>query len=158
MGEDYRYFLEQSRKPGATHCILFCRLPGYATDNTRRVKVDILVPPTLNIPESSTSERCYINNIPVMPLFDLLVMKTRGWRDHRISHRADFRAKESADVSDIFALLARAKQENVSFIDEANDGRHSPEFLDFALTLANGFVRVHRRPRPWRALGFPVKW
>lgn len=92
-----------------------------------------------------------------MPIFDLLVMKTRGWRDHRISYRADFRAKESADVSDIFALLECAKQENVSYIDEANEGRHSHEFLNFALALANGFVRVHRRPRQWRALGFPVK-
>jgi hypothetical protein len=156
-GADDRYFLEQSRKPRATHCILYCRLPGYATDKTRRVKVDILVPPTLNLPAISASERYHINNIPVMPIFELLVMKTRGWRDHRNSYRADYRAKESADVSDIFALLARAKQQNVSYIDEADEGRHSPEFLNLALTLANGFVRVYRRPRQWRALGFPIK-
>jgi hypothetical protein len=136
---------------------LYCRLPGYATDNTRRVKVDILVPPTLNLPAISASERCHINNIPVMPIFELLVMKTQGWRDHRNSYRADFRAKESADVSDIFALLERAKEENVSYINKAKKCRHSLEFLNLAFSLANGFVRVYRWPRQWRALGFPVK-
>ena len=91
-----------------------------------------------------------------MPLFDLLVMKTQGWWDHRVSYRADFRAKEDGDVSDIFALLERAKQENISYVDEANEDRHSPEFMSHAHTLANRFVRAYGRPRQWKALGFPV--
>ena len=103
-----RYYLERSRQRGATHKILYCRLPGWKTDPGRRVKVDILVPPTLGRPEIDAADAFVINDIPVMPLFDLLVMKTQGWWDHRTSHRSDFRAKEGDDLSDIFALLDRA--------------------------------------------------
>jgi len=154
---DDRYYLKRSRRRGATHRILYCRLPGWATDETRRVKIDILVPPTdLNLPAISASERDFINYIPVMPIFDLLVMKTQGWWDHSTSYRADFRAKKSADVSDIFALLECAKQMNVSYIDEDNEGRHSPEFMSHAHDLADRFVSDYGRPGRWRALGFPV--
>jgi hypothetical protein len=154
---DARYYLEDSRKPGATHQILYCRLPGWVRDKTRCVKVDILVPPTLNLPTISASETLLINNIPVMPIFDLLVMKTQGWLHHHVSLRPDYRAKESADVSDIFALLESAKQQNVSYVLEANEDRHSPEFMSHARTLVNKFVHIHGRPQPWRALGFPIR-
>jgi hypothetical protein len=153
---DRRYYLEQSKKLGATHCILYCRLPGWASDETRRVKVDILVPPKLNLPMISADETFLINNIPVMPIFDLLVMKTQGWWDHRNSYRKDFRAKERADVSDIFALLECAKWQNVSYIEEANEDRHSWEFMSHARNLANKFVLVYGRTQQWRSLGFPV--
>jgi hypothetical protein len=91
-----------------------------------------------------------------MPIFDLLVMKTQGWWDHSTSNRPDFRDKESDDVSDIFALLERAKQENVSYVDEADEDRHSSEFMSHAHALANRFVSDYGRPRRWRALRFPV--
>ena len=91
-----------------------------------------------------------------MPIFDLLVMKTQGWSDHRNSNRADFRAKTKADVSDVFALLERAKFEEVSCYDEASEDRHSPEFMSHACDLVNEFVYVHGRPQKWRAIGFPV--
>ena len=91
-----------------------------------------------------------------MPIFDLLVMKTQGWWDHRVSDRADFRAKVDADVSDIFALLKRAKFEKVSYDDEADEDRHSQEFMSRACTLVNKFVQAHGRPRQWRAIGFPL--
>jgi hypothetical protein len=72
---DDRYFLEPSRRPRATHHTLYCRLPRWRT-NGRRVKVDILVPPTLGLPEVHNSEVHSFNGIPVMPIFDPLVMKT----------------------------------------------------------------------------------
>lgn len=75
---DDRYYLEPSRKRGATHQILYCRLPGWKIDPGRRVKVDILVPPTLGLPDIADTDAVLINNIPVMPIFDLLVMKTQG--------------------------------------------------------------------------------
>ena len=104
----------------------------------------------------SADETFLINNIPVMPIFDLLVMKTQGWWDHRNSYRKDFRAKERADVSDIFALLECAKWQNVSYIEEANEDRHSWEFMSHARNLANKFVLVYGRTQQWRSLGFPV--
>jgi hypothetical protein len=155
--EDERYYLGQSKIPGANYQILYCRLPGWATDKTRRVKVDILVPPSpLNLPAISASERCFIREIPVMPIFDLLVMKTQGWRDHRDSKRRDFRDKELNDVSDIIALLKRARYEKVSYLDEADKSRHSQEFISRARTLVNRFVRARGRIRQWRAIGFDV--
>jgi len=151
--EDDRYFLEPSRQRGATHQILYCRLPGWRTDG-RRVKVDILVPPTLGLPEVQFYDTVILNDIPVMPLFDLLVMKTQGWWDHHISPRPDFRAKQNDDVDDINALLDRADTENLSYDDEIY--RHEQEFIDKALILVRRFVRVHRGRGQWRRLGFPV--
>ncbi|KAF8489437.1 hypothetical protein F5888DRAFT_1192205 [Russula emetica] len=156
VGADDRYYLERSRKRGAMYHILYCRLPGWATDDTRRVKIDILVPPTLNLPTTDSDERDFIQNIPIMPIFDLLIMKTQGWRDHHDSDRANYRAKESDDVSDIVALLKRAKVEKVSYVNEANEDRHSREFMSRARSLVNRFVGIHGRARQWRALGFPV--
>ena len=85
VDEDDRYYLKRSRQRGETHQILYCRLPGWKTDRRRRVKVDILVPPTLGLPEISDMHAIFINDIPVMPIFDLLVMKTQGWWDHHTS-------------------------------------------------------------------------
>ncbi|KAF8489445.1 hypothetical protein F5888DRAFT_1622016, partial [Russula emetica] len=153
---DNRYYLKQSGKRGETYHILYCRLPGWATDNTRRVKVDILVPPTLNIPAINADETYLIKDIPVMPIFDLLVMKTQGWWDHRDHDRAGYRTKQSHDVSDIFALLKHAKYVKVSYVNEANEDRHSREFMNRACFLVNRFVRVHGEAQQWRALGFPV--
>ena len=110
---DYRYFLEPSKQPGATHHILYCRLPGWATDPGHRVKLDIFVPPTLGLPKITVSEAIPINGIPVMPIFDLLIMRTQGWWEHRISSRSNFRKKVNNDVSEIFALLQRAMEEGV---------------------------------------------
>ena len=39
-----------------------------------------------------------IENIPVMPPFDLLFMKMQGWRDQGALSRQDFRTKVKADV------------------------------------------------------------
>lgn len=153
---DDRYYLERSRKRGENHHKLYCRLPGWTTDKTRCVKVDILVPPTLNLPMIKWSEICIINDIPCMPIFDLLVMKVQGWRNRRESERAVDHAKLNDDVSDTYALLECAKQENVSFVDESDESRHTPEFISHARDLVNKFVHVNGKHHKWRALGFPV--
>lgn len=120
------------------------------------MKVDILVPPTLGLPEIRFDDVVDIDRIPVMPLFDLLIMKTQGWLDHRNSSRADFRAKESADVTDIYALLDRADTEKLSYDDEIDQDRHEEEFIDNALYLVRRFAGTYRAHRRWRRLGFPV--
>jgi hypothetical protein len=135
---------------------LYCRLPGWQTDIGRRIKVDILVPPALGFPKIKESEAVLIKDIPVVPIFDLLVTKTQGWWDHRTSLRVDSEAKESTDVSDIFALLERAIEKKVSYVDEAYKPRHSLEFMDYARTLASRFVHVHGKHEQWRALQFSM--
>jgi len=152
---DDRYFLWPSKFRSATYQILFCRLPGWKADR-RCVKVDILVPPTLELPQILSSDIISINYISVMPLFDLLVMKTRGWWDHYNSSRPGSPAKERAEVSDIYALLDCAKGENVSYNDEAYEYRHQDGFMDLARDLSRRFVNVYGGYREWRNLGFPV--
>ncbi|KAH9970077.1 hypothetical protein BJV74DRAFT_867511 [Russula compacta] len=133
--------------------LLYCRLPGWHTDR-RCVKVDILVPPTLGLPEVYPNDVDFIEGIPVMPLFDLLVMKLQGWWDHRTSTRTDFRAKAPADVRDVLALLDRAETVNVSYDDQ--EYKHEQEFMDRGRTLARRFVNVYGGRKRWRGLGFLV--
>jgi hypothetical protein len=135
--------------------VLFCRLPGFRR-RRRRVKVDILTPltPNLWIPRVLSEDTWLIKNIPVMPLFDLLVMKMQGWRDHRASRRSDFRAKVGADVTDIRALLARARWEKISYGKEYH--HHTRGFMARARRLALGFVKACGGQKKFRELGFPM--
>ena len=82
-------------------------------------------------------------------------MKTQGWWHHRNSKRKAYRDKVGADATDVDALLDRAEKEMVSFEDESDAYRHSPEFLDRALVLAYEFARRHGG-RKWTAIGFPL--
>ena len=152
---DDRYFLKPARWRNADYKVLFCRLPGWHA-RRRCVKVDILVPPSgkLGLPEILASDTPIIYYIPVMPLFALLVMKTQGWRDHRISPRKDLRAKEGGDVVDVDALLDRAAEEDVDYEDECE--KYTSEFMDKALVLARTFVRRRGRREKWKAIGFPL--
>jgi hypothetical protein len=120
----------------------------------RRVKVDILIPlkARLWIPKVLSEDIYLINNIPVMPLFDLLVMKMQGWRDHRTSRRSDFRAKVGADVTDVCALLVQAKLERISYRKECH--RHTPNFMGRAHRLAFLFVEACGGKKAFQALGF----
>lgn len=155
VSADDRYFLKASGRPGATYRVLYCRLPGWRTER-RRVKVDILVPPTpnLGIPRVLSHDAFVINGIPVMPLFDLLVLKMQGRRDHSASRRPDFRAKVPGDISDVRALLDQAMVEEVSYRTERR--RHTRNFMKRARKLALGFIEIYGELPKFRALGFPV--
>ena len=89
-----------------------------------------------------------------MPLFDLLVMKMQGWRDHRTSHRSDFRAKVEADVTDIRALLARARWQRISYRKERRCHRRG--FMARAHRLAVSFVEACGGQTKFQELGFPM--
>ena len=132
-----------------------CRLPGWHAYR-RYVKVDILTSGTINLPAILASDTPQINNIPIMPLFDLLVMKTQGWWHHRISPRQDFQAKVKADVVDVDALLYRAEEVGVKYEDERAAFRRTCEFMEWALVLARKSVQRHRRWGNWKAIGFPL--
>jgi hypothetical protein len=154
---DNRYFLQRPRQRNSPYKKMFCRLPGWYT-HARCVKVDILVPPSgkLGLPEILESEIPVISDIPVMPFFALLVMKTQGWWDHRVSPRTDFRTKEDGDVVDVEALLDHATDENVDYEEERASGRYTSEFMDKALLHVRRFVSLHGRRWKWRAIGFPM--
>jgi hypothetical protein len=133
--------------------VLYCRLARCWTVH-RCVKIDILVPPNLEIPKILSSNAVLIDAIPVMPLFHLLVMKVKGWRDHSTSSRLDFRANVWADVGDIRALLNRAISERIWYPREK--GCHSRKFMDLARSLVSGFIQRHGGREKFQSLGFPV--
>jgi hypothetical protein len=135
--------------------VLFCRLPGWQSTR-RHVKVDILLParPRLWIPGVRSRDTYVFNGIAVTPLFDLLVIKMQGWRDHKASRRLDFRAKLGADISDIRALLAQALVEETSYQDEKR--HHTQGFMARARRLAFSFGDECGGRAKFQALGFPM--
>jgi hypothetical protein len=135
--------------------VLFCRLPGWQSSR-RHVKVDILLParPRLWIPSVRSRDTYVFNGITVTPLFDLLVIKMQGWRDHKASRRSDFRAKLGADISDIRALLEEALVEDMSYQDEKR--HHTRGFMARALRLAFSFIDQYDERAKFLALGFPM--
>jgi hypothetical protein len=88
-----------------------------------------------------------------MPLFGLLVMKIRGWSDHRASSRPDFRDKVEGDRTDVYALLGQAVMEGISYSEQ---DRYTQEFMDRARTLALEFAVTCGGQDALRDLGFPV--
>jgi len=152
---DSRYYLRPSKQPGATYKVLFCRLPGWRS-NWRHVKVDILLPvrPRLWVPRVLSRDTYVFNGIMVTPLFDLLVIKMQGWRDHRASRRADFRAKVEADISDIRALLDQGLVQEMSYQDEKR--HHTQGFMARAHRLALSFIEMCGERTKFQALGFLV--
>ena len=153
---DRPYFLKLSKRRKETYKILMCRLPGWHAYHSY-VKVDIFTSGTINLPTIFASDTPRINNIPVMPLFDLLVMKRWGWWHHRILLREDFLTKVKTDVFNVDALLDRAEEEGVEYDDERAACRHTCEFMEWALVLARRFVRRYRRRGKWKAIGFPLR-
>ena len=122
----------------------------------RCVKVDILTLGIINLPPILASDTPHINNIPVMPLFDLLVMKTHGWWHHRKSPRKHFQATVKAEVVDVDSLLNYAEEEGVEYEDERAVCRHKCEFMEWALVLTRRFVRKHRGGVNGGPIGFPL--
>ena len=131
-----------------------CRLPGWHAYH-RCVKVDMLTSDPINPPAILASDTPQIDNLPVMLLFDLLVMKAQGWWHYHNLPRKDLQAKVKVDVVDVDALLDRAK-EGVENEDECAAFRHTCEFMEWALVLARRFVRRRHRRGKWRAIGFPL--
>ncbi|KAJ3729507.1 hypothetical protein C8R42DRAFT_570011 [Lentinula raphanica] len=109
---DDNFYLVASRDPNATYRVLHYRIgPG------RSCKVDVLTTgnsTSLNIPRVPVSRVVYIhpyNDMPVMPVLALLLMKLRGWVDHRHSQKAHERAKVRQDVRDVKTMLDIALEE-----------------------------------------------
>ncbi|KAI0061094.1 hypothetical protein BV25DRAFT_1826948 [Artomyces pyxidatus] len=147
---DRRFYLVNSTNPSATYRILWYHLPS-----GRSVKVDILVPgfDNLDLPQIDDGLIAYWENVPVMPLFPLLLMKVQGWWHHRTSNRRDFKAKEGADIEDIAALLRVAQDRGEHLTHER--GNWDQKFLDNGEFHVQKFMRIGYRDA-WRALGFRV--
>ena len=101
VAKDDDFFLVRSKRPWATYRILYYALKPRGA----WCKVDILIPGTLNVPLVPTNLVVHINDMPLMPLFAVLLLKLQGWTDHRDSTQTDMRLKRYVDVNDIEKLL-----------------------------------------------------
>ena len=99
--KDSAFYTRPAKSPGATYRVLFYKLLGYH----RFCKVDVLVPGTMDIPLIASHRILRINDIPVMPIIALLLLKLQGWSDHRASTRLDMQEKQYVDIRDINQLL-----------------------------------------------------
>lgn len=94
-------------------------------------------------------------NLPVMPLFPLLLMKLKGWDDHRHSRRRDFLKKQHVDVKDIRELLDIAlSKRNIRLYRS----RWLPRaFLNAGQSRVYDFIaKFPDTTSSWRTLGFEV--
>ncbi|THH17238.1 hypothetical protein EW146_g3531 [Bondarzewia mesenterica] len=139
--EDDRFITVPSRFRSRNHTVLWFCLPGYQT-NGRALKVDILFPGKLNIPEIYPRNITRVDDIPIMPILPLLFLKVQGWHVHRTSPRPDFKAKEEGDTRDVEELLRLAYEAGKRVHDSAGRWLVSDFSSSTAKGLANKFLSV----------------
>jgi hypothetical protein len=156
---DRTFHLTRPASEDADYQILWYKLPPSCNGRPRNCKVDILVPGTMGLPwiRASRIESVLLRNtllsLPCMPLEALLLMKLRGWSDHRHSDRSDFQGKIPADENDIDQLLDICVENDVWF----NRATWlSWFFRKNGFRRARAFVNVKGQDERWRQLGFRV--
>ncbi|KIY53483.1 hypothetical protein FISHEDRAFT_68833 [Fistulina hepatica ATCC 64428] len=123
--------------------------------DSKECKVDILKPGILDIPE--TSYVVSTTGVHLMPPTPLLLMKLKGWEDHRLSRRIDFRAKVPTDASDIVELLAIIQGSQYRTTITSNEDGLSYTFLRRSKDRVRDFVLSYPSTRNrWQVLGFDV--
>ncbi|KAI0321531.1 hypothetical protein OF83DRAFT_1051126 [Amylostereum chailletii] len=153
VNADSNFYLVASTNRRATYKVLWCRVPG----NFQDCKVDILVPPTLDIPIVAVNRIPIVRGIPVMPLFPLLLLKLRGWEDHKDApwRRTDMKAKQHVDVKDINELLGIVLRKGVTDEDR---GWLPRQFLNEGKRRAQAYALAFPSSRnSWEQLGILQK-
>ena len=156
-----KFFLVPSRNRRANYEVLWFELRAANRRRRRRAcKVDILTPGLLDIPHVPRRRIMNINcpdetfPLPVMPILPLLMLKLKGWTDHRDSHREDFREKQYVDVDDIEELLPIVLNWNTELSDLSWVSR---EFKESAQRRVYEYLDVSEdSEHQWASLGFKV--
>ncbi|TFK21752.1 hypothetical protein FA15DRAFT_597351 [Coprinopsis marcescibilis] len=115
---DSNFYLVNSRNPSATYRVLWYRLPR---QSEQRCKVDILVPGLLSIPHLNQEELGAPEpetDLPVLPLLTLLLLKLRGWTDHREDERYWVQEKVPEDEDDIEEMLDLAMSKYSAYVED----------------------------------------
>ncbi|KAA1475259.1 hypothetical protein DENSPDRAFT_841999 [Dentipellis sp. KUC8613] len=105
VDSDGRFSLVDSRNPRNSYKVLWYEFPE-STRFSENIKVDILVPPTLNMPLLHARNIVWMENLPVCPLLLLLHLRLQGWEHHTHARRRDLVEKQFTDIVDIEELLA----------------------------------------------------
>jgi hypothetical protein len=158
---DNNFFLIPSSNPRNNYEVLWYTLHTDRNGEHRACKVDILCPGIMDIPFISTEHvvrlqpptKRDMQELPVMPLEPLILLKLQGWSDHRKSPRKDFQEKQHTDVDDIEELM--------DICVEAGIKPHDAHWLDYdfrmkAYDRVNDFVEVFPEVWGWAELGYEV--
>lgn len=147
---NHKFYLVPSRDPRATYQVLWYHI----TETDSCIKVDILFPGVLDIPDVPLSliDHNNIYNLPCTPLSHLLLLKLQGWIHHGESTAQRYRQKQPQDEQDINELLAIACLRGLRPREE----RYLPRsFILRAELRVQKYVRAcPSSERSWRALGF----
>ncbi|KAK7038858.1 hypothetical protein VNI00_010488 [Paramarasmius palmivorus] len=157
VSTDAKFYLIKSSNPNATYKKLYYKLgPG------RSCKVDILLPGRATdldipvIPKRLVDYPQPYNDIPVMPILPLLLMKLRGWVDHRHSKEGRFQYKVRQDVTDIEEMLDITIDEYE--VELSTEGDWLPrKFVRDSEERVEEYVRKFPSSRRrWQLIGFDV--
>ena len=107
----------------------------------------------MNIPDVSPIDIMYRNNLPLMPLVPLILLKLQAWMDHRLSTKYWERGKEEVDYTDVKAILTIANQKGVK-LDQRSRNRLSSDFVEASEMRARQFMARYSDTRSlWTAFG-----
>ncbi|KAL0565940.1 hypothetical protein V5O48_016078 [Marasmius crinis-equi] len=117
---DERFYRVKAKDPKATHHPFWFSFSS-PPDLTRSIKIDlvpsgvkgsILKIPDIPAGELVTLQARSMRDIRLMPLVALLIMKLKGWRDHRLAPKRRLWRKMFQDVEDIHNLIIESVRRN----------------------------------------------
>jgi hypothetical protein len=171
---DSKFSLVRSKNPQNTYRVLWYNLSStpsgssphtslytssytssYTSYYSRKCKVDILTPGTLNVPDVPISRIKSINNLPAAPILVLLFLKLQGWTDHCASTRPDLYQKRHTDVEDINKLVRILKAQFDLEREIRKERKWLPvSFIEDGKRRAAEFMRMWQLDgdESWRAL------
>jgi hypothetical protein len=165
---DSSFFLVNSKKPGATYKILHYRPTSsrslysssyYSTSTYGAIKVDILLPGIMSIPNISASliDTTNSRHLPAAPLSLTLLLKLQAWSQHRAAPEYHFSKEQYKDSGDLDQLVPIAERKRLQI---RRDGQDLPiSFVDEAQARVKEYLQVYPNSPSrsgWVAMGFKV--
>ncbi|KAG6816133.1 hypothetical protein H0H87_008445 [Tephrocybe sp. NHM501043] len=114
VASNERFYLVPSANPQNTYRVLWFTTTSHSESEHRACKIDILIPGLLSIPSIPKAQISYIkpfHDIPTAPFLVVLLLKLRGWKDHRDDDRQRVRDKAEVDEGDIEEMLELSDNE-----------------------------------------------
>ena len=150
------FYLMNARPKGATYKVLWYHRDGKGS--TRRpgaVKVDILLPGTMDLPKVDPSRVDFNNRrkLPTAPLSLVLLHKLRGWFDRIHSDKPWYYERHPKDAHDVAKLLPIATDAGVKNTDSILPRK----FVNKARRWVNQYVTQYpeyNTTSHWREIGF----
>jgi hypothetical protein len=150
------FYLVDSQTPGATYKVLWYHPHGEGSNKRRgAVKVDILLPGTMDLPALNRSRIDFSNHrqLPTAPLSLVLLHKLRGWSDRIRSTKTYYYRRHPKDALDVAQLLPIAASSSVNITDPVLPCK----LVKKARRWVNLYVKIYPEydtTKEWKEIGF----